>query len=449
LLSKRAAVAIISQEPQPSDDAWPALTETILKSLDRSKRPAADWLRTYVIDRGNTEQATQQWAEHINAERRTLQERPQQSHHTLVLDLMRHQVELLERLNRPEEALAVMRKMVATERGDSESLSALVGWFAKRKGWTAVDELAARFARTFDSDPLLLYTLAEARTVQGKSEDAEEAVARALKLTGEKGGDHITIARQLQERGLIRWAEREYQYLISTTSETLQGLYARLKLSEIYHDRLDEKSAAEMIEAALAIMKKDKNLSARIQQYWELHELKARMHYYLAKHYEAQKDDAQMHKELQAAIAADETDADVLIAMYRLPDASPEYREKTKERIKSAANVFRKAIEADPDDPSPYNQLAWLIGNTEGDFDEAIRLSQRSVDLSRASDEPSGRLRVPGYLDTLAHCYYAKKDYENAVRNQAEANRLEPQSLAIKRQLEVFQQALAEQKGSK
>ena len=59
------------------------------------------------------------------------------------------------------------------------------------------------------------------------------------------------------------------------------------------------------------------------------------------------------------------------------------------------------------------------------------------------------RMRVPGYLDTLAHCYFAKKDYENAVRHQAEANRLEPQSMAIKRQLEVFRQAMADQQKSK
>jgi tetratricopeptide (TPR) repeat protein len=246
---------------------------------------------------------------------------------------------------------------------------------------------------------------------------------------------------------MIRWTEREYQHLIASSSETLFGLLARQAMSEIYHDRLEEKSAAEMIAQMLEIMKKDKNLSTRIQQRIEIKTLQARMNYYLAKHFESQNDETQMLAMLDKAIKADSTDADVLIAMYRLPKASEEYRKKTKELIAAAADSFRKEIEQDPDDATPCNQFAWLVGNTEGDYDEAIRLSQRSIDLSRTSDEPIRRRHVPGYLDTLAHCYfYGKKDYESAVRFQSEANRLEPQSQAIKRQLDVFTKALEEQK---
>jgi tetratricopeptide (TPR) repeat protein len=447
VLSKRAALAIISQGPQPDDEHWPARADLVLKAIDRSKRPAADWLRTYVLERSDAAKAVEQWGEHVKSERRSLQQRPAQSHHTLVLDLMRRQVELYDQLQRPDDALEIMRKMVAAERGDSESLGSLVAWFAKRQGWTAIDELAARFARTFDSDPLLLYALAEARLSQGKPDEAEDAVARALKVNGDKGLEHLQVADQLQERGMIRWSEREYQHVIATGAQTPAGLLARWAMSEIYHDRLEDQPAAEMIDQMLKIMEKDKNLSTRIQQRIELPTLNARMNYYLAKHFEAQHDETQMRAKLDAAIKADPADADVLIAMYRLPKADDDFRKKTKELIAQAAEGFRKDIEQDPDDATPCNQFAWLIGNTEGDYDEAIRLSQRSVELSRSNDDPIKRRHVPGYLDTLAHCYfYGKKDYTSAVRYQSEAHRLEPQSQAIKRQLDVFSKALEEQK---
>src|SRR4029079_16687148 len=91
-----------------------------------------------------------------------------------------------------------------------------------------------------------------------------------------------------------------------------------------------------------------------------------------------------------------------------------------------------------PDEPTFYNQVAWLVANTEGDIDEAIRLSQKSVDLARAEGESPKR--VGGLLDTLGHCYFAKKDYASAVRCQSEAAALDPQPVSITRQLKVFRE---------
>jgi tetratricopeptide (TPR) repeat protein len=79
------------------------------------------------------------------------------------------------------------------------------------------------------------------------------------------------------------------------------------------------------------------------------------------------------------------------------------------------------------------NQLAWLLANTDGDVDEALRCSQRSLEL-----QP----HRAGFLDTLGRCYYAKKDFENAVKYQLQAVALEPHSPLLIKQLELFQEAL-------
>jgi tetratricopeptide (TPR) repeat protein len=106
------------------------------------------------------------------------------------------------------------------------------------------------------------------------------------------------------------------------------------------------------------------------------------------------------------------------------------------EQIRAATEVFRKQIVADPDDPTAYNQLAWLVSNTEGDQNEAVRCSLRSLELLPTA---------AGYMDTLGRCYYALGDYAKAVHHQSRAVRLEPHSAQMQRQLELFRQALAKE----
>ncbi len=104
--------------------------------------------------------------------------------------------------------------------------------------------------------------------------------------------------------------------------------------------------------------------------------------------------------------------------------------------IKEAADMFRGQIQQDPEDSTPYNQLAWLIANTEGDQQEALRCSQKSLEL---------KPNEAGYLDTLGRCYYALDDYQNAVKYQSQAVEINPFSGLMTKQLALFRDALAKQ----
>ncbi len=137
--------------------------------------------------------------------------------------------------------------------------------------------------------------------------------------------------------------------------------------------------------------------------------------------------------------------------MYRLPNVNQQYKDVVSKRIAIAVDAFRKEIKElderlpilktsdrvalEADIATANNQLAWLVSNTEGDFDEAIRCSLRSLDL---------RSDAAGYYDTLGRCYFAKGDFANAVQNQSKAAEMEPHSPQITRQLELFQKALRE-----
>ena len=159
-----------------------------------------------------------------------------------------------------------------------------------------------------------------------------------------------------------------------------------------------------------------------------------------------EQDAAAQRKYLAKALEQEPTDLDVLIATYKLGDDDAPRRANLQKLIKNVVDQCRTEIDDAPDEPINYNELAWLVSNTEGDLDEAIRFSQKSVELVRAAAASAAdSKRVGQHLDTLAHCYYAKGDLENAVRSQTEAVKLDPHTQAISRQLGVFREALAKQ----
>jgi tetratricopeptide (TPR) repeat protein len=105
------------------------------------------------------------------------------------------------------------------------------------------------------------------------------------------------------------------------------------------------------------------------------------------------------------------------------------------------ADKFQHEIDASPSNPVHYNAWAWLVSNTEGDFQKAIRYSHRSIELIPAD---AGESAGASFLDTLGRCYYAVGDLENAVKYQREALKKVDYMQVMHRQLALFEKALAE-----
>jgi tetratricopeptide (TPR) repeat protein len=141
--------------------------------------------------------------------------------------------------------------------------------------------------------------------------------------------------------------------------------------------------------------------------------------------------------------------------MYRI-DGDDQWKRTVMQRVQTCADYFQSQMiqkeqemesggalgmtNAKRELATMNNQYAWLISNTEGDFQQALRCSQRSLEL-----EPE----LSTFLDTLGRCYFAIGDYENAVAYQKKATKLEPFSMSMKRQLVVFEAALQKQKEKK
>jgi tetratricopeptide (TPR) repeat protein len=454
VLAKQAALAIIDQ--QNLDEA--ALAErakVVHQALDKARRPAARWVTTWLDTQNDPASGLKSWTELVDAERQALDHHPQDSSSQIVVEMLRRKVELIERLDRTGDVDAVLRQMVQVERGDPASLGELIEWLARRKAWNMVDEISTRFSASLEGDALLLYTLCEARRAQGDSARVEQTAEKALKLS-ETALDHYAVAERLMERGLTEWSDRELRYIITQGPVASPvALRARILLSDSLHDRLLEMDAAEVLRGLVEAMDSEPTVAQQVNQLLKPSDkeprwLRAKMYYYLAGHAAAQKDTAEQRKFLDQAFQHDPEELDVLIALYRLGDDDPARRAALIKQIRTVVDACRSAIDDGPDDVSSYNELAWLVANTEGDFDEALRISQKSVEMVRASTITTGDFRRVGqFLDTLGHCYFAKKDYANAVKCQTEAARLDPYSKAIGRQLKVFREALDAQQGDR
>ena len=214
------------------------------------------------------------------------------------------------------------------------------------------------------------------------------------------------------------------------------------------HDHERHKEAADTLDPVVKAVQGESNtgqLYARLREYYkELptpDAIAARFHFYRAEQFQAEKDLNRARGELDLAINFDPTDADVLISMYRIPEADQKWRDSVRRRIGQLTDQFQQEIDQDPSDSSPYNQWAWLVSNTEGDFQKAIRYSHRSLELNA-----NGESGEASFLDTLARCYYAAGDYENAVKYERQALERMNYMQVMQRQMKLFEDALAKKK---
>jgi tetratricopeptide (TPR) repeat protein len=211
-----------------------------------------------------------------------------------------------------------------------------------------------------------------------------------------------------------------------------------------------ELEAAEMARSLVEAAATNQQLSEFIDP--DASQLQGYMNYYVGMHYARAGDRAKQIEFFRKAITDYPDNPDFLIAMYRVPDPDPDWRKETLQRLEAFGGAMRteirrfegSALQPGLDDErsqmrqflaGKLNELAWLISNTEGDLQEALAASKRSLEL---------RPDYPAYLDTLGRCYFAVGDLENAVKAQSRAVKLMPSMFVMQRQLAQFEKALTD-----
>ena len=144
----------------------------------------------------------------------------------------------------------------------------------------------------------------------------------------------------------------EYDMAVVTaaTAGSVVDFKARFRLSELLHDQARELPAAEVLRPVCDLMEKDETAKDTCGRAYRTPEsVISRMHYFFACHFHEQGDSAQERKHLDSAIASDPTDADALIAMYRVQQADEAWKQKTRRAIEETTDFAALAA----DDPVP------------------------------------------------------------------------------------------------
>jgi Flp pilus assembly protein TadD len=76
-------------------------------------------------------------------------------------------------------------------------------------------------------------------------------------------------------------------------------------------------------------------------------------------------------------------------------------------RKQEAKDTYRRLLELQGDNPIAMNNLAFLIAETGGDLDEALKLAQRALEKIR--DQPA-------FSDTLGWVYLKKNMHDSALQ---------------------------------
>ena len=208
LLSKLAAVELLRSQ-MTAGPPKAAVVETVRAILDRSKRTAAVWLLTWTRMADHAEAAMKEWVGLVDAEQTAMRHASRQCRPEIVIVLLQFQIAQLERLGKIDETMAAVGTLVNAEHGDLEPLAEFGDWLIAQKAWKAVDRLAQQFDARIQSEPCLLYLLAQAYAEQGQQDKAEETAKRALGLYPGKHSEelnrHLNAAERLRKRGRFAW----------------------------------------------------------------------------------------------------------------------------------------------------------------------------------------------------------------------------------------------------
>ncbi len=457
LVSRSAALEII----RPREHTTKRIVldaDTAARELGDSSRIAAAWLRQYIEQLRDPAASIAAWQKFVEEENAKLEEGTDESNTEIVCGLVWNLADLYRQLDNQKLFSSAVDRMIELDADDSsDTTTRLLAWLTKHKSWPVLDEMLAKHQARLMQSKRALYYAALARARQGQTEVAEELAQKAAALESQTPLESFITAHQdLEEHSQFEWAAREYRRVVDKEPvASHEGILARVYLANMLHDYEKHQQAAEALEPLVKAVQGEGRvgqLYSKLQDYYEdrlalpkADALAARMHYYRAWQYHAEGDRRRERDELELAIRFDPTDADVLIAMYRWPDADEKWRESTRRRIRDLAQSFQQEIDADPSEPTAYNQWAWLIGNTEGDYQKAIRYSHRSLELIPPE---AGEDAGAGFLDTLGRCYYAAGDYENAVKYQRQAIEKVDYMQVMRRQLALFEKALAEKQGA-
>jgi hypothetical protein len=445
------AAALLAGEWRPDTAAWQRVRGNIVAGLGPSDRPAARFLRALAAAGAASTAAAA--ADSCTAAVAAVEQLAVAGADPAAVGVLRRCLAaLLARSGRRDEAVAEADRLFAARAsaaGDARGAFDLV-WLAAHGLPDAVDAFRSRYGERLDREPLLAYAAAVAERARGREAEAGVAADAAFAAAATDDpdvADRLRLALLLCRWGAFDWAAREYEAVLNAADDdparfALGGVY----LAESLHDQGRDAEAAAVLGRVLqghgSVSAKD--MLERVER--DPAVVRARMHFFESCDAAVRGDVAATRRCLEDGLRSFPQEVDALIGLFRLPDATAAERAEARRLVEAAADRIEDRIEALPENTDAYNEYAWLVANTVGDFSRAERYARVAIGRharllleSRQASPFDGGLDSSSYLDTLAHCRAAAGDLPGAIRIQSLAVALEPHGRILRLNLEAFQ----------
>lgn len=462
-VSRQAAIELLRADKYETGYD-PNIAAQLREQIGTSVRPSAEWIRLLATQLEDPHRAAELWPAAIDlAASETDDSLDEELLAAQVSDLLRNlarvQLQIEDRAGFVE---VIDRIMATTDRAAIVELQRLFEWDKVAADAKLVDQLLDRYQESLSESKSGLYLMASMRAQQDQedlaNQLAEQAFAKAS-VMGAGAEVRLVIGTDLMDEGFTEWGRRELYAAIeeTPTASNVHGEAAEV-LSLSLHDEQLDKEAADVLAKLTSALKSDtdlqKDYNRRIRTSGRgprlplrpLPKLESWQYYYQACHLKAAGDTEGQWKALERALSLDESNADILIAQYHATEDNQQRRQQVMDRIQQRCRTLEQEISDLPSSSQAYNEWAWLVSNTEGDYDKAVRYSHKSIDVFHKliAEEPQfSKEDSAGYLDTLGRCYFSAGDIESAIKYQSLAVEYEPHMLVLRRQLDEFKAAKA------
>ena len=469
-----ASIGIPSESTEQPDDVQKRLDEANLiesRLGDQTTVPNA-WLRQYATDLREGQVQSRGWSELIQQQRQTAIA-ADSSPADIADDLLQLVWITAERAignGLPDVAQEIVIQNVELIPPRIDDLVKATSWALDHSLHQCVIEMQNTYRDRYEESPVLLYSAAEAYSQEGNTSIANGLAEQALvinplpemdaptnpegpaksihpQIIGVHAKAHVKIANELAQRGLFQWAEKEYELVIDRLPlDHTVSAYARLQSATMYGELQDHAAVVRTLTPLAKRISQDDEFDERlIAANFTSAIVRSDLQYHRGLLMIEQGKLEQAREDLQQAFEIYKN-IDILIAMYRL-DGDEQWKQTVNELL--IQQIRLAEIDVDEATSSsqrigPFrlsnhqvakrlNAYAWLVSNTEGDYQKALRYSLQSL---RKTPNQSA------LMDTAARCYFAVGDLESAVKMQAEACRKMPHSPPLQRQLGQFREAL-------
>lgn len=467
-LSRQAALALMQQAM--SDDAGIRKQNAqVIEEIAQDKpRQATQWLRVYANDLRSGDYSADQWSKLVKQQRREVDAvASQTTTRASVLDLVRVCAKRSLLAGNRDEAIRL-----AVENSDlipptTRDLVDACSWAIDNQLHEFVISLKGKHERMFNQHANLLYATAEAWRVAGDQEKSNAMAGDAIKILPfpqtEEAKDntspsrldeiahaHREIGQELEARGLFDWAEKEFQLILDNMElEALSSVSTRTHLGRMLGELNRHDDVIRVLQPLIKRADNDDAFKNRMRfGYFQIDYIRSQIEFHkgLKKLDAGEMDEGR--KLLMKSYQLNRDNIDILIRMYHTEgdeDWTTSVNRLLNQAIRQSEMEIRTAearIQNGFQNGNEYlaeklNQYAWLVSNTEGDRNRALRESLRSLKLTPGN---------AAQLDTAARCYLSLGRLDEAKKMQKKALRIQPHSPPMLRQLKEIETAAAEEK---